>query len=574
MVTRYSTHPLRQSGFCLVLMIASSAALAELTASVNRTELSGQEALVYTLRSDGSSAGTLDLTPLQKDFFVLGSSRSNQIRIINGKNESWTEWNITLQPRRDGLVTIPALTYNNSSSEPITITVSEQAVVADKDLPVMMQSSINMDELWEGQEALLTLNILSRGNFASNPDLSAPAADGVIFKLLNNEQSAEQIINGYRYQTIALTYLVTPTRTGELTIPGQVLTGSFLQEDPYSSYSRLSMGRPQPFRITSPDITITVKAPPASWPANTPWLPADSLAMVEHWSSDPTELKTGDSITRTVTVSATGINSAQIPPLPPLRLTGLNSYPDQPKTTNNQNGSINIATRSESVALVPTQSGEITLPAIKITWFNTKTNTIEIAELAAQTLVVAQGEVTPIQQPTVQPSLMTAVNPAGDMTTTGLTTSYAGEDATPWKIATLIFALLWLCTLIYALFGKGRAAQTTALTPAKTKPRESALFKQLTEACNKQALAKVEESLVLWGEALYDVPGQTISDILRQLDYQPLTEAWLSLLQNRYSATPGNIDTQQLSPLLMAARKQWLNQAKGIKKEEPLINPV
>ena len=580
------------------LLTLSGTALATLSATVDRTKLGEQDTLVYTLRSTGTSSKALDLTALQKDFFIHGSSRSNQISIVNGRNESWTEWNITLQPRSKGTLTIPALTYGNSSSEPITVEVSEGSTVGDE-VPIIMESQLSTDTLWQGQEAVLVLDILASANFTSNPDLSSPKADGAIFKLLGKEQRSEKVIDGLHYQVITLSYVVTPTRTGSITISGQTLTGAYAKEDPYS-YNRLLGGRSRPFRVKAPDLTMTVKPPPADWPTNQPWLPAEAVSIGELWSSDPLGLKVGDSITRTVTISATGVNSAQIPPLPALHLAGINSYPDQPQIKNNLTASGNVATRSESVALVPTQAGEVILPAVSVTWFNTKTNKIEVATLSAQTLTIAPGAPSTIS---VQPPAATTgsaspiINiPESNVTPesvsapqTSLDHSLTQSDAKPWQWATLIFALLWLGTLAYALqerillardalIAKQSAAGKNRKKRQSDAADEAALFKQLLAACASNQIADIESAMFNWGQSLPNMQGQTVSDILQNLNNQQLLDAWTQLLRQHYGQNKGHatqlLGVKNLPESLRQAREQWLARSHTSVSSCMNINPA
>lgn len=68
---------------------------------------------------------------------------------------------------------------------------------------------------------------------------------------------------------------------------------------------------------------------------------------------------------------AEGLSSAQLPPLPIQDSTGLRRYPDQPQQRNEVNDKGLIGSREESEALVPSQSGRITLPEVQVLWWNT-----------------------------------------------------------------------------------------------------------------------------------------------------------------------------------------------------------
>jgi hypothetical protein len=61
-----------------------------------------------------------------------------------------------------------------------------------------------------------------------------------------------------------------------------------------------------------------------------------------------------------------------MPPIADLKI-----YPDQAKNENSPGPNGMTARRTEAIALVPTQSGKIALPAIHYTWFNTTTGNVE-----------------------------------------------------------------------------------------------------------------------------------------------------------------------------------------------------
>ena len=95
---------------------------AEFSASVDRTQISEQDTLNLVLRIDEQILiGSPNLAALENDFTILGQSRSQQMRSVNGVTESFTQWSISLMPKRKGQLQIPALTFKGSTSSPIQI---------------------------------------------------------------------------------------------------------------------------------------------------------------------------------------------------------------------------------------------------------------------------------------------------------------------------------------------------------------------------------------------------------------------------------------------------------------------
>ncbi len=77
-----------------------------------------------------------------------------------------------------------------------------------------------------------------------------------------------------------------------------------------------------------------------------------------------------------------------MPPLPATDVPGLRRYPDQPQLRNLPSERGLIGTREEREALVPARAGAIDLPAVEVTWWNTREDYLEHTSLPARTLQI------------------------------------------------------------------------------------------------------------------------------------------------------------------------------------------
>ena len=59
-------------------------------------------------------------------------------------------------------------------------------------------------------------------------------------------------------------------------------------------------------------------------------MPVANLTVEEEYSTDITNLRIGDSVIRTITMVADGLDGAVLPPFSPEEIEGLNNYPDPP----------------------------------------------------------------------------------------------------------------------------------------------------------------------------------------------------------------------------------------------------
>ena len=100
----------------LISFSAMSLAKGQLVAKVDRTQVTLEETLKLTLRYNQQVMfGEPDFSLLNTNFDVLGNHRSNQYRSVNGRAESWTQWSLTLAPKKEGKLLIPSFEYEIAS---------------------------------------------------------------------------------------------------------------------------------------------------------------------------------------------------------------------------------------------------------------------------------------------------------------------------------------------------------------------------------------------------------------------------------------------------------------------------
>lgn len=107
--------------FCLFSAFAN----AEVHVQVEPSQASIDDSFRLILTQDNlQNGGIPDLTPLQKNFMILGTERRMNYSIINGQAQSSSEWTITLKPQKEGKVTIPAIKIGRDYTKPLTIEVT------------------------------------------------------------------------------------------------------------------------------------------------------------------------------------------------------------------------------------------------------------------------------------------------------------------------------------------------------------------------------------------------------------------------------------------------------------------
>jgi hypothetical protein len=559
----------------MLLLGFAAGARAGVSASVDRDRIALSESFQLVIRVDASlRAAEPELAPLERDFEVLGSNRNSSFTITNGRSESATTWQISLMARHAGELTIPAIEVGGERTQPITISVSEDpapASAAGRD--VQLQVETDAAEVHVQQQLLLTVRLLHAVNLNRGATLEAPEIPDAVVRELG-ENSFEKVIDGRRYGVFERRYAVFPQKSGELVVPAlgfqAAVGGGGGWFDQFGRRSKV-------LRLRSEEKRVRVLPPEAG---ATPWLPARVLTVIETWDKSPQELHVGDSATRTVTITATGLTGAQLPPLPAPAVDGLRFYPDQPRIEDAQDAEGITGTRVESSAVIPSRAGDIEFPEVKVRWWDTGNRRFEEAVVPRRTIRVlpaANGAAAPAPPAIADAGAAAPVpaepaTPAPVIAAPGSTPSPAATPPWPWMVATLLLALAtgfsswqwWRAT---------RATPRTAASPpeAPQDAREAELFETLRKACRANDAPQVQALLPRWGRAAFPHAAiHSASDIGTAAHDDALSEGIERLLASRYAANAAPCNVDALLERLEAARAAAAGQRKRTTRTDDL----
>lgn len=365
------------------LFLASSAWGNELTVEVDRQIINENELLTVLIKYDELiSSGSPDLSGFRKDFDVIDSGYPTQQQFIqNGTRTAFTSWKVTLTPKRTGILTIPSITFFGKQSAPIQIRVNvlSQQIKDQQDKYIIFDVSISKESTYVQEPILYFLKIYYASGINS-PEL----IEGIDFPHSDfekiNERNFQANIKGVTYTVYEMTARITPLSSGTVTLKPLKMTAEYYQ----SRYSK-------PVRISqaSLPLTVNVKPIPAAFPKGAEWLPAASLTLSERWSESPESALTGESYTRQIILEAEGTLAKQLPVITFPSVQGIKRYPDKPQLKDDFDDNTLKAKRIDSDAIVFTQTGKITLPEITLPWWNTQTDSLEIATIQAHTISIS-----------------------------------------------------------------------------------------------------------------------------------------------------------------------------------------
>ena len=371
----------------LLTLLLSTAAYADvnsLEATIDRNPVMLDEAIRLTVTADGSAdRDAFDSSPLLKDFVVGRTSVSSQTSIVNFDTKRTTVWTTTLFPRKEGTFTIPSLTIEGKSTQPIqvkVIPVQEQSNVARD---YFVTTDIDVKEAYLNQQLLYTVKLFLSSNIERG-SLQAPEMQNAEITQLGEDKQYTDIVNGRRYQIIERQFAVVPQASGEFTLRGPIFTGEVMAANTNQRFGFFN--RTQQINRVGPDITVNIKPIPQG--IDYPWLPSAMVRVDEEWPQGDSFVA-GEPVTRIVTLTALGVVEEQLPDIPEFYPPNFKLYPDQSNTTTVEKDQSLISQRQTSLAIIPTQPGNFVLPEITIPWFNTLTQQTEYSTIPARSITVA-----------------------------------------------------------------------------------------------------------------------------------------------------------------------------------------
>jgi len=533
------------------------------TAYVDRNPIQVDETVQFVVKVNGdSSGGAPDLSSLEHDFDVLGTSQSTQTSIINGRTNTVTQWVSTLAPKHAGSITIQPIQVGTGTSAPLTLTVlqSGKPGQVNKARDVFVDIQVEPHDPYVQSQVTYTVKLYHAVPIHEGR-LDEPNSPDVLVQKLGEDRSYETIIDGRRYQVIERQYALFPQKSGTITLPALAFTGQVPEQRRRRSLFDDMMGnRPRMFgndpfdalfqttravRARGEAVTLTVRPMPPSFGSGH-WLPAEEVMLQETWTPedlDQQALRIGEPLTRTIMTVAKGVTGSQLPEIPVTESDRIKIYPDQPLTDTKVEGSSTIGIRQQKLAFVPTESGEIQLPAIDLPWWDSKSDMVRIAHLPARTLRVLP------EVGTIEPT-----NPAAQLSASSRPPQIVGQDSAAmvgesrqndtilsppagwplqwWKAGTAVLSVLWVLTCLAWWSDRNRrksrptGKQSEAeLVRARSVKQAKLAFEQ---ACRDNNPKEAKQALLRWAEKKWPENSPIgLSGIAQRLsDPQAQTAIW------------------------------------------------
>lgn len=449
--------------------------------SQSKVGISDSFSLIFTSHQ---SQGQPDFSPLLKDFDILSTNQEQSVSMINGKVNRENRWNLTLIAKREGEIQIPSIQFGHFSSEPLKIVVTTSSPVKSNDTLFIETEIHPTTSLFEQTQLLYTIRVYTTLDIsqATLSEIKTNDPDAIIEQLGHDVQYDHFHTNGRQYIVFERKYVILPQRAGML----EIAPVTFQAKIVIGGYSFFDI-QTQMKRLVSEAMKVEVKPPPFPFTKKN-WFPARAVNWSEEWSSDPNSMGLGEPLTWTLTLKAEGSMGNQIS-TPTFEFPNeFKQYVDKIEASNQVNSEGFSGTKQIKVALIPTKSGDFSIPKISIDWWNLNTNQVEHLVIPEKTFHVASG---PIVAPT-QETLSNPVEPIQPITPLQDTLFRHF-----WLWAAMIITILMIILIGCFFFFKK--------TPSKKIKSDSfnQVKAELKKACQAHDPKKVETALLAWGALLY-----------------------------------------------------------------------
>jgi hypothetical protein len=263
----------------LLLYVSVLFAEPSVSASVDQPLITMQNRITFSLEFEDFSSFPGFSYDFKPDFMIIsGPNRSTQFSMVNGRSSSKKILSYTLAPLREGELTIPAFSFSyrgkTYQTKAIKVTVQQQIrnpnTRQKRPEPAFIEVIPAKTHIVSGEAVPVIFKLFYQVqvvNFSFDPISSIEGALLENIQQSRNPSVTQETIDGQTYSTAILRrIIITPTRSGDLTIPPQKVrlevksqrSSSFFDDPFFGGAFTTSMD------LISPAYTINVKSLPPS----------------------------------------------------------------------------------------------------------------------------------------------------------------------------------------------------------------------------------------------------------------------------------------------------------------------
>lgn len=538
----------------IVFVLFLNTGFSGVIASVDRTKVELNETFTLKVIVDTEIDLEPDASGLEGDFYVGSRSQLSNTTIINGKISRSRTWTYALMAKRPGNLVIPSIIVGNEKSQPINILIAPQSESVLGEADVFVSAEVDDSEGFVQAQNLFRIKIY-RMVQTRQPRLYEPEIKGIdtLVEIVGDDRNYESVINGKTYEVTERVYALFPQESGVLSIAPIRFEARILKDGSITGRRTYQ----------SSELTINIlpiPAPPNAYPdAN--WLPAKSVKLTEEWSRDMQNLRSGEPITRKLTITAIGQLSTQLPSID-YSNDRLKIYPDKPKFLDDMNADGMIASRIDQYAMISVNAGDIQLSGVDVPWWDTVEKKWKVATLPTRVINI---------KPSIDDLVEEKIE-AGPPVNIEQPLPEINDNL--WKNISGILGALWILTIFFWFYSKPVKKRTVKKT---YEPLYKKLELQLRKAKNA-ALAnekeKFKQAFVDWARLQWpDNIPLSLGEVADRVD-KPLSDELKIFNKITYGSDHNELwDGKAMAKAIKKISFLDASNNKGKKRELPALAP-
>jgi len=401
-----------------------------------------------------------------------------------------------------------------------------------------------------GQGAVLSVDVLAPNYMPAPPVLP----DFQIRNLVTRQTSAVNFVEQHdsgTYAGVRYEFAVVPLEAGAYTVPSQSVAITYAADPPAV----------RTVSLPTPAMNVEAFIPPEARNLD-PFVASNKIAVVQSVDRSSSDLKVGDSITRTITVTAADLPAMLIPPMVFKPVPGFAIYPSQPilrDDVDRRSGS-QSGVRTEQAVYLLQKPGEYSLPPISFDWWNIAEKKIEHAQAEKIDVHVAENAA--------------VKSGAGDRQWHW---SLVDLARTYWQAVALLLLsaaiLAWYSPRLTRLFVAWRVRRQNDYRQS-----EAFYFARLRRAAAANDARSTYFALLDWLRRFVPLaPAHSIRSLTFAADDPRIDFGVTAIEQNLFGRDVSNVDLQALVSRIAIARRRLLRGNRARHAEHPLpadINPI
>lgn len=389
-----------------------------------------------------------------------------------------------------------------------------------------------------GQQVRLTVDVFVPDFFTSPPQFPLFDVPNAMVTLPDERSfNLTQTIDGVQYSGIRRSYAIVPEASGPYTLPDILIELSYSVE-----------GKPTKATVTTPGISFTVGG--NSLP-DQPVFAAHGLTIEQSFDRDPSKLKAGDALSRTIAITALDTQAMMIPPVELGSASGLQQYVKPPKIEDGIDIDRETASRHiETIVYTAASAGTFDIPAVSYPWFDVDSKAEKTAMLPAVEVTVSAAAAKEAIAPQLSEKQTRSSRPGSIWIIAAIAIG----------LAAAALVIRWLVPRLAAWRWKRRALRHSS---------HSYRLRQLTRTIRAADETAVYAALQAWA---CELGYRTIADWLAK-EGSPVLEQHIDLLEHKLFGAQTGTDIDRAAIAKAVARRDAVI---GEKKRSalPPLNPV